>query len=96
MLMRYALGNWRRCLIITLYGPAQRLGVITFNLGKHRMTSAAFLIVRYAWYFERGITRDAARQLVWRAGNVPELRWRCILYEEWTDWWQDARHRLLG
>ncbi|ASG71433.1 cysteine desulfurase SufS [Salmonella enterica] len=35
MLMRYALEQLAQVPDITLYGPAQRLGVIAFNLGKH-------------------------------------------------------------
>ncbi|ELW3907419.1 cysteine desulfurase SufS [Salmonella enterica subsp. enterica serovar Litchfield] len=47
MLMRYALEQLAQVPDITLYGPAQRLGVIAFNLGKHRAYDVGSFLDNY-------------------------------------------------
>ncbi|EDK4585596.1 cysteine desulfurase CsdA [Salmonella enterica] len=47
MLMRYALEQLAQVPDITLYGPAQRLGVITFNLGKHHAYDVGSFLDNY-------------------------------------------------
>ncbi|GAR91172.1 cysteine desulfurase [Salmonella enterica] len=47
MLMRYALGQLAQVPDITLYGPAQRLGVIAFNLGKHHAYDVGSFLDNY-------------------------------------------------
>ncbi|EAM8818794.1 cysteine desulfurase SufS [Salmonella enterica] len=47
MLMRYALEQLAQVPDITLYGPAQRLGVIAFNLGKHHAYDVGSLLDNY-------------------------------------------------
>lgn len=47
MLMRYALEQLAQVPDITLYGPAQRLGVIAFNLGKHHAYDVGSFLDNY-------------------------------------------------
>ncbi|EAN4431752.1 cysteine desulfurase SufS [Salmonella enterica subsp. houtenae] len=47
MLMRYALEQLAQVPDITLYGPAQRLGVIAFNLGKHHAYDVGSFLDHY-------------------------------------------------
>ncbi|EAA3678770.1 cysteine desulfurase SufS [Salmonella enterica subsp. houtenae] len=47
MLMRYALEQLAQVPDITLYGPAQRLGVIVFNLGKHHAYDVGSFLDHY-------------------------------------------------
>ncbi|EKI5628532.1 cysteine desulfurase SufS [Salmonella enterica] len=47
MLMRYALEQLAQVSDITLYGPAQRLGVIAFNLGKHHAYDVGSFLDNY-------------------------------------------------
>ncbi|EDN7239986.1 cysteine desulfurase SufS [Salmonella enterica subsp. enterica serovar Thompson] len=47
MLMRYALVQLAQVPDITLYGPAQRLGVIAFNLGKHHAYDVGSFLDNY-------------------------------------------------
>ncbi|ECO6481383.1 cysteine desulfurase SufS [Salmonella enterica] len=47
MLMRYALEQLAQVPDITLYGPAQRLGVIAFNLGKHHAYDVGSFLDKY-------------------------------------------------
>ncbi|EDV5006338.1 cysteine desulfurase SufS [Salmonella enterica subsp. enterica] len=47
MLMRYALEQLAQVPVITLYGPAQRLGVIAFNLGKHHAYDVGSFLDNY-------------------------------------------------
>ncbi|EDH8079273.1 cysteine desulfurase CsdA [Salmonella enterica subsp. enterica serovar Chester] len=47
MLMRYALEQLAPVPDITLYGPAQRLGVIAFNLGKHHAYDVGSFLDNY-------------------------------------------------
>lgn len=47
MLMRYALEQLAQVPGITLYGPAQRLGVIAFNLGKHHAYDVGSFLDNY-------------------------------------------------
>ncbi|WP_080199622.1 cysteine desulfurase SufS [Salmonella enterica] len=47
MLMRYALEQLAQVPYITLYGPAQRLGVIAFNLGKHHAYDVGSFLDNY-------------------------------------------------
>ncbi len=47
MLMRYALEQLAQVPDITLYGPAQRLGVIAFNLGKHQAYDVGSFLDNY-------------------------------------------------
>ncbi|HCM1953155.1 TPA: cysteine desulfurase SufS [Salmonella enterica subsp. salamae serovar 9,46:z4,z24:z39:z42] len=47
MLMRYALEQLAQIPDITLYGPAQRLGVIAFNLGKHHAYDVGSFLDNY-------------------------------------------------
>lgn len=47
MLMRYALEQLTQVPDITLYGPAQRLGVIAFNLGKHHAYDVGSFLDNY-------------------------------------------------
>lgn len=47
MLMRYALEQLVQVPDITLYGPAQRLGVIAFNLGKHHAYDVGSFLDNY-------------------------------------------------
>ncbi|ENN3034667.1 cysteine desulfurase SufS [Salmonella enterica] len=47
MLMRYALEQLAQEPDITLYGPAQRLGVIAFNLGKHHAYDVGSFLDNY-------------------------------------------------
>lgn len=47
MLMRYALEQLAQVPDITLYGPAQRLGVIAFNLGKHHVYDVGSFLDNY-------------------------------------------------
>ncbi|CHF17929.1 cysteine desulfurase SufS [Salmonella enterica] len=47
MLMRYALEQLAQVPDITLYGPAQRLGVIVFNLGKHHAYDVGSFLDNY-------------------------------------------------
>lgn len=47
MLMRYALEQLAQVPNITLYGPAQRLGVIAFNLGKHHAYDVGSFLDNY-------------------------------------------------
>ncbi|EEB4885974.1 cysteine desulfurase SufS [Salmonella enterica subsp. enterica serovar Newport] len=47
MLMRYALEQLAQVPDITLYGPAQRLGVIAFNLGKHHAYDVGTFLDNY-------------------------------------------------
>ncbi|EGM6508039.1 cysteine desulfurase SufS [Salmonella enterica] len=47
MLMRYALEQLAQIPDITLYGPAQRLGVIAFNLGKHHAYDVGSFLDHY-------------------------------------------------
>ncbi|EAB9374556.1 cysteine desulfurase SufS [Salmonella enterica subsp. enterica serovar Llandoff] len=47
MLMRYALEQLAQVPDITLYGPAQRLGVIAFNLGKHHAYDVGSFLGNY-------------------------------------------------
>ncbi|HAU3358919.1 TPA: cysteine desulfurase SufS [Salmonella enterica subsp. salamae] len=47
MLMRYALEQLAQVPYITLYGPAQRLGVIVFNLGKHHAYDVGSFLDNY-------------------------------------------------
>ncbi|EJG3350222.1 cysteine desulfurase SufS [Salmonella enterica] len=47
MLMRYALEQLSQVPDITLYGPAQRLGVIAFNLGKHHAYDVGSFLDNY-------------------------------------------------
>lgn len=47
MLMRYALEHLAQVPDITLYGPAQRLGVIAFNLGKHHAYDVGSFLDNY-------------------------------------------------
>ncbi|EDT6885891.1 cysteine desulfurase SufS [Salmonella enterica subsp. enterica] len=47
MLMRYALEQLAQVSDITLYGPAQRLGVIAFNLGKHHAYDVGSFLDHY-------------------------------------------------
>ncbi|EFQ9428927.1 cysteine desulfurase SufS [Salmonella enterica] len=47
MLMRYALEQLAQVPDITLYGPAQRLGVIGFNLGKHHAYDVGSFLDNY-------------------------------------------------
>ncbi|EAO9703137.1 cysteine desulfurase SufS [Salmonella enterica subsp. enterica serovar London] len=47
MLMRYALQQLAQVPDITLYGPAQRLGVIAFNLGKHHAYDVGSFLDNY-------------------------------------------------
>ncbi|ECJ2619730.1 cysteine desulfurase SufS [Salmonella enterica] len=47
ILMRYALEQLAQVPDITLYGPAQRLGVIAFNLGKHHAYDVGSFLDNY-------------------------------------------------
>ncbi|ENA2700744.1 cysteine desulfurase SufS [Salmonella enterica] len=47
MLMRYTLEQLAQVPDITLYGPAQRLGVIAFNLGKHHAYDVGSFLDNY-------------------------------------------------
>ncbi len=47
MLMRYALEQLAQVPDITLYGPAKRLGVIAFNLGKHHAYDVGSFLDNY-------------------------------------------------
>ncbi|EIS1566515.1 cysteine desulfurase SufS [Salmonella enterica] len=47
MLMRYSLEQLAQVPDITLYGPAQRLGVIAFNLGKHHAYDVGSFLDNY-------------------------------------------------
>ncbi|EBE3944210.1 cysteine desulfurase SufS [Salmonella enterica subsp. enterica serovar Muenchen] len=47
MLMRYALEQLAQVPDITLYGPAQRLGVIAFNLGEHHAYDVGSFLDNY-------------------------------------------------
>lgn len=47
MLVRYALEQLAQVPDITLYGPAQRLGVIAFNLGKHHAYDVGSFLDNY-------------------------------------------------
>ncbi|PNU82488.1 cysteine desulfurase SufS [Salmonella enterica] len=47
MLMRYALEQLAQVPDITLYGPARRLGVIAFNLGKHHAYDVGSFLDNY-------------------------------------------------
>ncbi|ECG8588949.1 cysteine desulfurase SufS [Salmonella enterica subsp. salamae] len=47
MLMRYALEQLAQVPDLTLYGPAQRLGVIAFNLGKHHAYDVGSFLDNY-------------------------------------------------
>lgn len=90
MLMRYALEQLAQVPDITLYGPAQRLGVIAFNLGKHHAYDVgSFLIITVSRY-EQGITAQCRSWPGMACRQCAGLRWRCITpMKKWTDWWQD-------
>lgn len=90
MLMRYALEQLAQVPDITLYGPAQRLGVIAFNLGNHHAYDVGSFLDNYGIAVRTGITARCRSWPGMACQQCAGLRWRCITpMKKWTDWWQD-------
>ncbi|VEB60123.1 bifunctional cysteine desulfurase/selenocysteine lyase [Salmonella enterica subsp. enterica] len=85
---------------ITLYGPAQRLGVIAFNLGKHHAYDVGSFLDNYGIAVRTGHhCAIAAHGLVWRAGKCAGLSLAMYNTHEEVDRLVAGLtriHRLLG
>lgn len=90
MLMRYALEQLAQVPDITLYGPAQRLGVIAFNLGKHHAYDVGSFLDNYGIAVRTG--HHCAMPLMAQYGVPAMCQASLAMYntmKKWTDWWQD-------
>ncbi|EBW9403994.1 cysteine desulfurase SufS [Salmonella enterica subsp. enterica serovar Typhimurium] len=75
MLMRYALEQLAQVPDITLYGPAQRLGVIAFNLGKHHAYDVGSFLDNYGIAVRTG-HHCAMPLMAWY--GVPAMCWASL------------------
>ncbi|ECT4257475.1 cysteine desulfurase SufS [Salmonella enterica subsp. enterica serovar Kentucky] len=75
MLMRYALEQLAQVPDITLYGPAQRLGVIAFNLGKHHAYDVGSFLDNYGIAVRTG-HHCAIPLMAWY--GVPAMCWASL------------------
>ncbi|UJL41119.1 aminotransferase class V-fold PLP-dependent enzyme [Salmonella enterica subsp. enterica serovar Infantis] len=97
MLMRYALEQLAQVPDITLYGPAQRLGVIAFNLGKHHAYDVGSFLDNYGIAVRTGHHCAMPLMAGMACRQCAGLRWRCITpMKKWTGGGLTRIHRLLG
>lgn len=99
MLMHYALEQLARVPDLTLYGPAQRLGVIAFNLGKHHAYDVGSFLDNYGIAVRTG--HHCAMPLMARYGVPAMCRASLAMYNTHEDVDRLVAglmriHRLLG